>query len=38
MLQGETKPIRRIIEGRFEEVKGITESKNPMFELELSDW
>lgn len=38
MLQGETKPIRRLIEARFDEIKSITESKNPYLSLELSDW
>mmetsp|Transcript_23684 Transcript_23684/g.51987 ORF Transcript_23684/g.51987 Transcript_23684/m.51987 type:complete len:244 (-) Transcript_23684:1039-1770(-) len=38
MLQGETKPIRRLIEARFDEIKGITESKNPVLDMELSDW
>uniref|UniRef100_A0A7S0S0S2 Uncharacterized protein n=1 Tax=Chlamydomonas leiostraca TaxID=1034604 RepID=A0A7S0S0S2_9CHLO len=38
MLQGETKPIRRVIEARFDEIKIITESKHPVFELEMSDW
>lgn len=38
MLQGETKPIRRVIEARFDEIKQITESKQPVFELEMSDW
>lgn len=38
MLQGETKPIRRLIEARFDEIKVITESKNPFLSLELSDW
>lgn len=37
-LQGETKPIRRIIESRFEEIKAITESSHPVFEAELSNW
>jgi hypothetical protein len=38
MLQGDTKPIRRHIEGRFDEIKGITESSHPYLDLELSSW
>lgn len=38
MLQGETKPIRRLIEGRFDEIKAITESQHPWLDLELSSW
>ncbi|KAF6261974.1 hypothetical protein COO60DRAFT_1498629 [Scenedesmus sp. NREL 46B-D3] len=29
MLQGDTKPIRRLIEGRFDDIKAITESHTP---------
>ena len=38
MLQGETKPIRRTIEGRFDEIKVITESSRPMLPASLSHW
>ena len=38
MLQGETKPIRKLVEVRFDEIKTITESKNPILDMELSDW
>lgn len=38
MLQGDTKPIRRLIEARFDEIKVITESKSPLLDMELSDW
>lgn len=38
MLQGETKPIRRHIEARFDEIKGITESPHPFLDMELSSW
>lgn len=38
MLQGETKPIRRHIEARFDEIKGITESPHPYLDMELSSW
>eukprot|EP00878_Enallax_costatus_P033231 GHUV01036633.1.p1 GENE.GHUV01036633.1~~GHUV01036633.1.p1 ORF type:complete len:177 (+),score=61.81 GHUV01036633.1:400-930(+) len=38
MLQGETKPIRRLIEARFDDIKGITESQQPYLEFELSAW
>lgn len=38
MLQGETKPIRRLIEARFDDIKGITESQQPYLEIELSAW
>ena len=38
MLQGETKPIRKLVEARFDEIKTITESKNPILDMELSDW
>lgn len=38
MLQGETKPIRRLIEGRFDDIKGITESQTPYLDPELSSW
>ncbi len=38
MLQGDTKPIRKLVEVRFDEIKQITESRNPILDLELSDW
>lgn len=38
MLQGDTKPIRRLIEGRFDDIKAITESQQPYLEYELSAW
>lgn len=38
MLQGETKPIRRLIEGRFDDIKAITESHTPYLDPELSSW
>lgn len=38
MLQGETKPIRRHIEARFDEIKAITESPHPFLDMELSSW
>jgi len=37
-LQGDTKPIRRLVEARFDEIKSITESKNPILDIDLSDW
>jgi hypothetical protein len=38
MLQGDTKPIRRLIEGRFDHIKAITESHTPYLDPELSSW
>jgi hypothetical protein len=38
MLQGETKPIRRVIEGRFDDIKAITESSRPMLPANLGHW
>jgi hypothetical protein len=38
MLQGETKPIRRVIEGRFDEIKAITESGRPNMTPEMCTW
>jgi len=38
LLQGDTKPIRRVVESRFEEIKGVSESKRPFFEIGVSDW
>jgi hypothetical protein len=38
MLQGETKPIRRVIEGRFDEIKAITESGRPTMAPEMCTW
>mmetsp|Transcript_10358 Transcript_10358/g.17998 ORF Transcript_10358/g.17998 Transcript_10358/m.17998 type:complete len:248 (-) Transcript_10358:917-1660(-) len=37
-LQGETKPVRRIIEAQFEIIKQVTESDHPVFTLDMSDW
>eukprot|EP00775_Hariotina_reticulata_P009065 gene9065-9235_t len=38
MLQGETKPIRRLIEARFDDIKAITECSTPFLDIELSSW
>jgi len=38
LLQGDTKPIRNIIETRFEEIKSVSDSKYPFFEIGVSDW
>ena len=38
MLQGDTKPIRKLVEVRFDEIKTITESKSPVLDMERSDW
>mmetsp|Transcript_18754 Transcript_18754/g.52639 ORF Transcript_18754/g.52639 Transcript_18754/m.52639 type:complete len:246 (-) Transcript_18754:614-1351(-) len=38
LLQGDTKPIRRVIESHFEEIKSVSESKYPFFGIEISDW
>jgi hypothetical protein len=38
MLQGETKPIRRIIEGRFDEVKAIAEGPRAVLPPETASW
>lgn len=38
MLQGDTKPIRRVVEARFDEIKSITESRDPYLPVELSAW
>lgn len=38
MLQGDTKPIRRVVEARFDEIKAITESREPYLPVELSAW
>ncbi|KAF8063707.1 DTX14 [Scenedesmus sp. PABB004] len=38
MLQGETKPIRRLIEGRFDDIKAITEGPTPYLDPELGSW
>lgn len=38
MLQGDTKPIRRLIEARFDEIKAITESARPFLDHEISAW
>lgn len=38
LLQGDTKPIRRVLESRFEEIKQVAESKHPFFEISVSDW
>ncbi|GLC44483.1 hypothetical protein PLESTB_000068500 [Pleodorina starrii] len=38
MLQGDTRPIRRVVEARFDEIKAITESREPYLPVELSAW
>jgi hypothetical protein len=38
MLQGETKPIRRLVEARFDEIKAITEGPRPTLPPEISNW
>lgn len=38
MLQGETKPIRRLVEARFDEIKAITEGGRPLLSAETSSW
>lgn len=38
MLQGETKPIRRLIEARFDEVKAITEGPRPTLPADVGAW
>eukprot|EP00877_Chromochloris_zofingiensis_P007832 jgi/Chrzof1/3301/Cz12g20050.t1 len=38
MLQGDTKPIRRLVEARFDEIKTVTESVKPMLSVETSNW
>ena len=37
-LQGDTKPVRKLIEARFEDVKIKTESRSPVLDIELSEW
>jgi hypothetical protein len=37
-LQGDTKPVRKLIEARFDDVKIKTESKSPMLDIDLSEW
>ncbi|KAL6747532.1 hypothetical protein V8C86DRAFT_1308974 [Haematococcus lacustris] len=37
-LQGDTKPLRRAIESRFDDIKRVTESADPTFDLEQSEW
>ncbi|GFH16933.1 uncharacterized protein HaLaN_13455, partial [Haematococcus lacustris] len=36
-LQGDTKPLRRAIESRFDDIKRVTESADPTFDLEQSE-
>eukprot|EP00879_Flechtneria_rotunda_P011937 GHRR01012468.1.p1 GENE.GHRR01012468.1~~GHRR01012468.1.p1 ORF type:complete len:238 (+),score=52.79 GHRR01012468.1:262-975(+) len=38
MLQGETKPIRRLIEAQFDDIKALTESPKPYLDPEISSW
>ena len=38
MLQGETKPIRRLIEARFDDIKLTTESNIPQLSPEMAAW
>lgn len=38
LLQGDTKPVRRLVEARFDEIKQITESKSPILDVEISNW
>ena len=38
MLQGETKPIRRLVEARFDEIKAITEGGRPTLPADTSSW
>ncbi|MEW5318410.1 MAG: hypothetical protein WDW38_009634 [Sanguina aurantia] len=38
LLQSDTKVIRRLVEARFDEIKTITESKDPYMSIEMSDW
>jgi hypothetical protein len=38
MLQGDTKPIRRLVEARFDEIKAITEGSRPMLPPEVGSW
>lgn len=38
MLQGETKPIRRMVEARFDDIKAITEGPRPTLPPETSGW
>jgi len=38
MLQGDTKPARRLIEARFDDIKAVTESGTPFLDIELSSW
>jgi hypothetical protein len=37
-LQGQTKPLRRAVEARFDEIKAVTESPDPVFDAEMSEW
>ena len=37
-LQGDTKPVRKLIEARFDDVKIKTESKSPILDIDLSEW
>lgn len=38
MLQGDTKPIRRLIEARFDEIKAITEGGRPTLPPDAATW
>jgi hypothetical protein len=38
MLQGDTKPIRRCIESRFDDLKIITESAKPVLPVDVAAW
>lgn len=38
LLQGETKPIRRLVEARFDEIKSLSESQHPYLPVETADW
>lgn len=38
MLQGDTKPVRRLIEGKFDDVKMATETGGGSLPIELADW
>ena len=38
MLQGETKPIRRLVEARFDDIKATTEGSQPVLPQETSNW
>lgn len=38
MLQGDTKPIRRLVESRFDDIKAVTEGTSPVLPVETSTW